>query len=56
MQEHNKKRGQLSQGERIEIYALRKQEVSLKGIVNILVGIDTVMILLKQTRKREKEE
>ena len=36
MQEHNKKRGQLSQGERIEIYALRKQEVSLKGIGRIL--------------------
>ena len=36
MQEHNKKRGQLSQGERIEIYALRKQEVSLRGIGRIL--------------------
>ena len=36
MQEHNKKRGQLSQEERIEIYALRKQEVSLRGIGRIL--------------------
>ncbi len=43
MQENNKKRGQLSQGERIEIYALRKQEVSLKGIGRILKRAHTTI-------------
>ena len=32
MQENNKKRGHLSQGERVEIYALRKQGISFRGI------------------------
>lgn len=36
MQEHNKKRGQLSQGERVEMYTLRKQGINLRGIGRIL--------------------
>ena len=32
MQKNNKKRGHLSQGERVEIYALWKQGISLRGI------------------------
>gem|GEM_PF-1301794 len=36
MQEDNKKRGQLNQEERIEIYALRKQGISLRRTGRIL--------------------
>ncbi len=36
MQRNNKKRSQLNQEERIEIYALRKQGVSMRGIGRIL--------------------
>lgn len=43
MQENNKKRGQLNQEERIEIYALRKQGISLRGIGRILKRAHTTI-------------
>ncbi|PZM87579.1 MAG: hypothetical protein DLD55_00685 [candidate division SR1 bacterium] len=43
MQGNHKKRGHLSQGERVEIYALRKQGISLRGIGKILKRAHTTI-------------